>query len=323
VIRFVASRLASMVGVLFALSVLVFVIFFAMPGIDPARQLAGRNPSPATLAAIRESFGLDRPLPVQYLRMMDQLVIQRDLESYTHRGVPVIPEIVKAVPVTMSLIVGAALLWLVTSIVIGVASAVLRNTVWDRAMMLFSLLAVSIPVFWLGQVANLITQNRFHDFILFSWIPPLGYTPLVEDPLTWFRGLVVPWVVLATTFTGLYARILRSSMIETGNQDFIRTARSKGVSELRVVLRHQLRSSLTTVVSLFALDFGVLVGGGALLVEVVFGLPGVGRLTYQSLAGLDLPVIMAAVLYGGAFIVMMNAVVDIAYARLDPRVRVD
>jgi peptide/nickel transport system permease protein len=323
VIRFVASRLASMVGVLFALSVLVFVIFFAMPGIDPARQLAGRNPSPATLAAIRESFGLDRPLPVQYLRMMDQLVIQRDLESYTHRGVPVIPEIVKAVPVTMSLIVGAALLWLVTSIVIGVASAVLRNTVWDRAMMLFSLLAVSIPVFWLGQVANLITQNRFHDFILFSWIPPLGYTPLVEDPLTWFRGLVVPWVVLATTFTGLYARILRSSMIETGNQDFIRTARSKGVSELRVVVRHQLRSSLTTVVSLFALDFGVLVGGGALLVEVVFGLPGVGRLTYQSLAGLDLPVIMAAVLYGGAFIVMMNAVVDIAYARLDPRVRVD
>jgi peptide/nickel transport system permease protein len=323
VIRFVASRLASMVGVLVALSVLVFVIFFAMPGIDPARQLAGRNPSPATLDAIRKSFGLDRPLPVQYLRMMDQLVIQRDLESYTHRGVPVIPEIVKAVPVTMSLIIGAALLWLVTSIVIGVASAVLRNTVWDRAMMLFSLIAVSIPVFWLGQVANLVTQNRFHDFFMFSWIPPLGYTPLVEDPVTWFRGLVVPWVVLATTFTGLYARILRSSMIETGNQDFIRTARSKGVSELRVVLRHQLRSSLTTVVSLFALDFGVLVGGGALLVEVVFGLPGVGRLTYQSLAGLDLPVIMAAVLYGGAFIVMMNAVVDIAYARLDPRVRVD
>lgn len=322
-IRFALGRLASMVGVLFALSVLVFAIFFAMPGIDPARQLAGRNPNPATLDAIRESFGLDRPLPVQYLRMMDQLVVQRDLESYTNRGVRVIPEIVSAAPVTISLIVGAAVLWLVLSTLIGVTSAVLRNSVWDRVTMVFSLVAVSIPVFWLGQVINLITQNKFHDFFLFSWIPPLGYTPLTEDPAMWARHLVVPWMVLAATYTGLYARILRSSMIETGHQDFVRTARAKGISELRVVVRHQLRSSWSTVVSLFALDFGVLVGGGALLTEVVFGLPGVGRLTYQSLAGLDLPVIMAAVLYGGAFVVVMNAAVDIAYARLDPRVRAE
>jgi peptide/nickel transport system permease protein len=321
VIRFAVRRLLSMAGILFALSVLVFLIFFAIPGIDPARQMAGKNPTPQTIAAIRVNFGLDKPLPVQYLRMMDHLLVKRDLESYTNRGVKVLPEIAAAAPVTLSLIVGAALLWLVGGVIVGIISAVLRNSVWDRALMVLSLVAVSLPVFWLGQVVNLVTQDRWHDFFLFSWIPPLGYTPLTEHPAMWFKHLVVPWLVLAATYAGLYARIFRSSLLETASQDFIRTARSKGISERRVVTRHLVRSSLGTVVSLFALDFGALVGGGALLAEVVFGLPGVGRLTYQSLGGLDLPVILATVLYGGAFIIIMNALVDIVYARLDPRVR--
>jgi peptide/nickel transport system permease protein len=318
---FVLRRVASMLGVLFALSVLVFLIFFAIPGVDPARQMAGRNPSPETVAAIRKTFGLDQPLPVQYLHLMDHLLIRRDLESYTNRGVNVVHEIAAATPVTLSLIGGAAVLWLVTSLIVGVISAVLRNSVWDRALMVLSLLSVSIPVFWLGQVTNLVTQDKWHSFFLFSWIPPLGYTPITEDPLLWFRHLVIPWIVLAAGYAGLYARIFRSSLIETSGQDFIRTARSKGITETRVVTRHLMRSSVGTVVSLFALDFGVLVGGGALLTEVVFGLPGVGRLTYQALGGLDLPVIMATVLYGGAFIVIMNTLVDLLYARLDPRVR--
>lgn len=320
--RFILRRLAATLGVLFALSVLVFLIFFAIPGVDPARQIAGRNPTPQTLAAVRHTFGLDQPLPLQYLHLMDHLVVRRDLGSYTNRGVNVITELIDATPVTLSLIVGAAVLWVVFSMLIGIICAVWRNSVWDRLLMVLSLIAVAVPVFWLGQVANLVTQDRWHSSPLFSWVPPLGYTPLTTDPVLWFKHLVIPWIALAASYTGLYARIFRSSLIDAATQDFIRTARAKGITETRVVLRHLVRTSLGTFTSLFGLDFGVLVGGGALLAEVVFNLPGVGRLTYVSLAGLDLPVIMATVLYGGFFIVIMNAAVDVLHARLDPRARV-
>jgi peptide/nickel transport system permease protein len=320
-IRFLIHRTASTLGVLFALSVLVFLIFFAIPGIDPARQLAGRNPTPQTLAAVRHAFGLDRPLPVQYWRLMNHLLISRDLQSYTNRGVKVVPELAAAAPVTLSLVLGAAVLWVVFSILLGVIAAVWRGSVLDRVLMVVSLIAISIPVFWFGQVVNLLTQDRWHSSPLFHWIPPLGYTPLTQDPVLWFKHLIIPWFVLASLYIGLYARIFRSSLIEISGADFVRTARSKGISERRLVLRHMVRTSLGTFANLFALDFGVLVGGGTLLAEVVFNLPGVGQLTYQSLSGLDLPVIMAAVLYGGALIVIMNALVDVLYARLDPRAR--
>ncbi len=187
--------------------------------------------------------------------------------------------------------------------------------------MALALIGIAMPVFWLGQVANLFTQDRWHDTFLFSWVPPLGYTPLTEDPVMWFKHLVIPWFTLAILYVGLYARVLRSALVEAESQDFVRTARSKGISESRVLTRHTLRVSIITFVSLFGLDFGALAGGGALLTEVVFGLPGVGRLTYRSLANLDLPVIMATVLYGAFFIVIANALVDILYARLDPRTR--
>ncbi len=319
--RFVLQRLVSTIGVLFALSILVFLIFFAIPGVDPARQMAGRNPTPATLAAVRQAFGLDKPLWVQYWRLMDHLVIRRDLQSYSNRGVKVVPELLAAAPVTLSLVLGATVLWIVGSLALGIIAAVWRNSVVDRVLMILSLMAISIPVFWFGQVANLVTQDRWHSSPLFRWVPPLGYTPITHDPVLWFKHLVIPWIVLASLYIGLYARIFRSSLIEVSGEDFVRTARAKGISRARVVGRHMVRNSLGPFASLFALDFGVLVGGGALLAEVVFGLPGIGQLTYQSLGGLDLPVIMAAVLYGGALIVISNAVVDVLYARLDPRVR--
>lgn len=318
---FAVRRLGSMVLVLWAISVLVFVIFFAIPGIDPARQMAGRNPTPDTIAAIRHEFGLDRPIPVQYVLVMKHLLITRDLQSYTNRGVEVIPEIVRATPVTLSLIVGAAVLWVVGSIVVGVAAAVLRGTPWDPLLMALALIGFAMPVFWFGEVANLFSQDRWHDTFLFSWVPPLGYTPLTEDPWMWFKHLVIPWITLALGYAGLYARVLRSSLVESESQDFVRTARAKGISEQRVLSRHMLRVSIITFVSIFGLDFGALAGGGALLTEVVFGLPGLGQLTYRSVAGLDLPVIMATVLYGAFFIVIANALVDILYARLDPRTR--
>jgi peptide/nickel transport system permease protein len=307
--------------VLFAISVLVFVIFFAIPGVDPSRQMAGRNPTPETIAAIKHEFGLDQPLPVQYVLVMKHLLITRDLQSYSNRGVEVVPQIVRATPVTFSLIIGAAIIWVVVSVIVGVAAAVLRGTLWDPLLMSLALIGIAMPVFWVGEVANLLTQDRWHDTFLFSWVPPLGYTPLTEDPVLWFKHLVIPWITLALLYIGLYARVLRSAMIESEAQDFVRTARAKGISEQRVLGRHTLRVSMITYVSLFGLDFGALAAGSALLTEVVFGLPGVGRLTYRSLANLDLPVIMATVLYGAFFIVIANALVDILYARLDPRIR--
>ena len=233
----------------------------------------------------------------------------------------VIPQIIDAAPVTFSLVFGAAMIWIFASISIGLLAASLRGTIWDPLLMGVSLIGVALPVFWLGEVANLVTQQRFHDTFLFSWVPPLGYVPLTEDPIGWFTHLVIPWLVLSVLFVGFYARVLRSDIVNSENEDYVRTARSKGISERRVLIRHQLRTSMITFVSLFGLDFAALVAGGALLVEVVFGLPGVGRLTYLSLAGLDLPVIMTTVLYGAFFIVVASAIVDILYAFLDPRTR--
>ena len=317
---FAIRRALWLLVVLFAISVLVFLIFFATPGVDPARQMAGRNPSPETIKNIKHEFGLDRPLPVRYGLLMKHMFISRDLISYgSHTRV--IPEVLSATPVTLSLVFGAAVIWVVFSILTGVAAAVFRGTVIDPILMILALIGISVPVFWLGEVVNLVTQSRLHNFFLFSWVPPLGYTPLTQDPLMWFEQLIFPWLTLSVLYIGFYARVLRANLIETENEDYIRTARAKGLSERRVLLRHTLRTSMITFVSLFGLDFGILVGGGALLTEVVFGLPGVGLLTYNSLTALDLPVIMTTVIYGAFFITLANALVDLLYAWLDPRVR--
>jgi peptide/nickel transport system permease protein len=315
------QRLAQMIFVMIGISILVFLIFFATPGADPAARIAGRNATPAVLAAVRHDFGFDRPIPVQYVLMMKRLFVTRDLTSFVNRGQAVIPEIIQATPVTLSLVFGAAVLWVVGGVVLGMAAALTRGTVTDRALMLIGLIGISMPVFWVGEVANLMTQSRFHDSWLFRWVPPLGYTPLSEDPWLWFKSLVIPWVTLSLLYIGLYGRVLRAALIETYQEDYVRTARAKGLSETRVMLRHVLRMSLISFVSLFGLDFGALVGGGALLTEVVFGLQGVGKLTFEALQALDLPIIMATVMYASFFVVAANALVDVAYLALDPRLR--
>jgi peptide/nickel transport system permease protein len=318
---FIVRRLFGLVVVLFAISVLTFLIFFATPGVDPARQLAGRNPDPTTIAHIKHQFGLDRPLPVQYVLMMKRLFISRDLVSYGNQALKVVPAILDAAPVTFSLVIGAAVLWVIGSIAIGLLMVMFKGTIIDPLLMILALIGISVPVFWLGEVVNLLSQDRLHDTFLFSWVPPLGYTPFTQDPWQWFLHLVLPWITLSILYIGFYARVLRADLLEVQNEDFVRTARAKGLSPRGVLVRHMLRTSLITFVSLFGLDFGVLVGGGALLTEVVFGLPGVGLLTYNSLKSLDLPVIMATVLYGAFFITIMSALIDIVYARLDPRIR--
>jgi peptide/nickel transport system permease protein len=306
--------------VMFVITALVFLIFFKTPGVDPARAIAGRNPSPQTLAEVRAQFGLDRPLVVQYGLMMKRIFVTRDLVSYSDQGVLVVPEVLAAAPATLSLVFGAAAIWIIMAIVMGVAAARLRGRVYDPILMILALIGVSTPVFWLGQVVNLITQGKLHGSV-FSWLPPLGYNSLTANPLLWFEGLIFPWITLSILYIGFYARVLRANLLEIQSEDYVRTARAKGLSERRVLVRHTLRTSMITFVSLFGLDFGALVGGGAILTEVVFGIHGVGFLTYQALTNLDLPTIMATVIYGGFFIVLANTLVDIAYAWLDPRVR--
>ena len=315
------QRLGQMLFVMFGISVLVFLIFFATPGADPAARIAGHNATPAVLAAVRHDFGFDRPIPVQYVLMMKKLFISQDLTSFVNRGELVIPDIEAGAPITVSLVVGAAVLWVLGGLAIGISAALTQGGITDRALMIAGLIGISMPVFWVGEVANLLTQSRLHGTWLFGWVPPLGYTPLTEDPFLWFKTLLIPWACLAFLYMGLYGRVLRASLIEAYQEDFIRTARAKGLSETRILFRHALRTSLITFVSLFGLDFGALVGGGALLTEVVFGLQGVGKLTFDALQNLDLPVIMATVMYSSFFVVAANAAVDVAYVLLDPRVR--
>jgi peptide/nickel transport system permease protein len=317
----ILRRFGQMLFVMFGISVIVFLIFFATPGADPAARIAGRNASPEVLAAVRHNFGFDQPLYVQYGLMMQKIFITGDLTSFVNRGWKVVPAVLDSIPVTLSLVFGAAVLWVVVSVIIGMVAAATRNSWIDRLLMAAGLIGISMPVYWLGEVMNLITQSRYHDTWLFGWVPPLGYKNLLDDPKGWFLTLVIPWVTLAVLYIGVYGRVLRAAIIESLQEDYIRTARAKGLSETRILLRHALRTSLIAFVTLFGLDFGALVGGSALLTEVVFGLHGIGKLTYDALQNLDLPMIMATVMYASMFVVLANAVVDFVYILLDPRVR--
>jgi peptide/nickel transport system permease protein len=314
-------RFGQMIFVMFGISVLVFLIFFATPGADPASRIAGRNALPETVEAVRKSFGFDQPIWVQYYIMMKKLFITQDLTSFVNRGWKVIPAVIDTIPVTLSLVIGAAVLWVVFGMLFGILAAATRGSIIDKLLIAFGLVGCAMPVYWLGEVMNLFSQSRYHDTWLFSWVPPLGYKPLSQDPEGWFLTLVIPWITLAILYIGLYGRVLRANLIEAMQEDYIRTARAKGLSETRVLLRHALRTSLISFVTLFGLDFGALVGGAALLTEVVFGLQGVGKLTYDALQNLDLPVIMTTVIYASFFVVLANALVDVVYILLDPRVR--
>ena len=317
----IIQRLWQMLFVMFGISVLVFLIFFATPGADPASRIAGRGASAEILAAVRKSFGLDQPIYVQYFTMMKKIFITGDLTSFVNRGWKVVPAVLDTIPVTISLVMGAAILWVVFSMIIGTVAAATKDSWLDKTLMILGLIGISMPVFWLGEVMNLVTQSRFHDSWMFSWVPPLGYKNFTTSPKAWFLTLVIPWITLAILYIGLYGRVLRANLIEAMQEDYVRTARAKGLSETRILLRHALRTSLISFVTLFGLDFGALVGGSALLTEVVFNLHGIGKLTYDALLNLDLPIIMTTVIFASFFVVMANALVDVLYIVLDPRVR--
>jgi peptide/nickel transport system permease protein len=313
--RFVVRRLLSMVMVLFAVSVLVFAIFNVLPGGDPAVRMAGKIPTQTNIEAIREEWGFDEPLYVQYATMMEK-IFTGDMKSYfTEENVAA--EIWRGLPRTLSLAVGAAIIWMAFAIALGLYSALRAGRLSDRLLTALSLIGVSIPVFWLGLMLNHYLGYELGIF------PNGGYVELAENPTQWFWHLVLPWFCLSILFIGFYSRVLRSDIIETMGEDYVRTARAKGLSERQVLLKHVLRNSLIPIVTLWGLDFGAVIGGGAILTEYVFGLQGVGQYAADSIGQLDLPPIMAVTMFGAFFIVIFNTIVDLAYAVLDPRIRLD
>ncbi len=310
--RFVVRRLGGMVVVLFAVSVLTFLIFNVIPNSDPALRMAGKNPTPTLVANITEEWGFDDSLPQQYLTMMKK-IFSGDVISYEGRE-NVDERIVEGIPATFSLCIGAAVIWMFFGILFGYLSAVRAGGLLDRVLTIVAVTGISIPVFWLAAILlNYLTYQT-------EIFPSGGYVEFAESPLEWAEHLILPWVTMAIVYVGIYSRVLRSNMLDAMNEDYVRTARAKGLSERRVMTRHVLRNSLIPIVTLFGLDFGALVGG-AIVVEAVFSLNGIGQYAYESLINTDLPPIMAIVLFGAFFIVLFNALVDIAYAWLDPRIR--
>ena len=315
-LRFTVRRLLNMVFVLWAVSVLTFLIFMVMPGggdEQAALRIAGRNANEAQIQTVKKEWGLDDPFYVQYADMMKK-VFTGDLISYVNQQ-NVTEEIKRGLPATMSLVIGAGLIWLFFGVLFGVLSAVYAGRFTDRALNVLALIGISLPVFWVGLVLLYYLTDRVALF------PPGGYAELAKDPVDWAYHLILPWFALSILFIGFYSRVLRSNILDIENEDYVRTAKAKGLSERRVLIRHTLRNALIPIVTLFGLDFGAALGGGAILTESVFGLQGVGQYASESIGRLDLPPIMGVVLFGAFFIVLLNAIVDIMYAFLDPRIR--
>jgi len=313
VLRFAVRRTVGMVWVLFAISVIVFLIFTVIPNSDPAARIAGKNANPALIARVRADLGLDQSLPVQYLTMMKQ-IFTGQLTSYGSEQ-NVAQQIWKGLPVTLSLCLGAAVLWMALAVWFGYLSAVRVGGFTDRALTILALVGISLPVFWLASILLYYLSFKAQLF------PTGGYVALTRDPLGWAYHLILPWITLAVLYVGFYSRLLRSKMLDAMNEDYVRTARAKGLSERQVRIRHVLRNSKIPIVTLFGLDFGAVVGGGAILTETVFNLNGVGLYAGQAIGKLDLPPLMAVTMFGAFFIVLFNTLVDLLYALLDPRIR--
>jgi peptide/nickel transport system permease protein len=318
VAAYVLRRVLWGLVLLLLVSLLTFVVFYVLPSADPAQLRAGRDASPATLAQIRESLGLDRPLTAQYWTFLTQLVLHADLGFSYYSGASVGSLLADRLPATISLTAGAIVVWLLVAVPVGVISAVRRGTWVDKLTTGGALLGVSAPVYWLGLVALYLFADDIGKWPL---LPGAGsYVGLTADPWGWFTSLIMPWLVLASTFCAVYARLLRGNMIEVLSEDYVRTARAKGLSERRVVWNHGLRAAVTPLVTLAGLDVGLLLGG-AVLTETVFGIPGIGRLNYDAILHADYPVIQGTVLLAACFVIVANILVDIAYGYLDPRVR--
>ncbi len=317
--RFLVRRILQGILVMWLVTVSVFLIFFVGPGPGSvARTLAGKQATPQVVAEVSHRLLLDRPLWVQYGHFV-WLLLHGNLGYSFYHGQSVNSVIAAAFPITLSLVTGAAVLWILMGVLSGVLSAVRARSIMDRTFTGLALFFYSMPTFVLGLLFLLIFYYEFtiHGISIF---PGSGYTPLTQDPLGWLRGMILPWFTLALVSAATYTRLTRGSMLDVMGEDYIRTARAKGLSERRVIFRHSLRAALTPVVTQYGIDVGVLLGG-AVITEVVFGMPGLGFTAVQSIQQQDLPVIIGVVIVASAAVVVANIVVDALYAVLDPRVR--
>jgi peptide/nickel transport system permease protein len=315
---YIIRRVLWGILLLFLVSALTFLFFYIFPAADPAVLRAGRNASPATIAHIRHELGLDKPIYTQYYNYMKGLILHFNFGTSFYSGASVLSLIVNRLPATLSLTVGAVVLWIVISVPIGILSALRRGSFLDRSAMGAALVFVSMPVFWLGLLVLFLFATDIGKFHVFPGAST--YVGLTTDPSKWFTSLILPWFVLAATQAAIYSRLLRGSLLEVMGEDYIRTARAKGLTERRVVWHHGVRSAITPVITVLALDIGALLGG-AVITETVFDIPGIGRLNYDAILHTDIPIVQGTVLLAAMFIVVANIVVDIAYAYLDPRVR--
>jgi peptide/nickel transport system permease protein len=322
------------VFLLILVSIITFAIFFLVPRLagqtayQLAAQYVGRNPVPSEIRAVEVKLGLSDPLYLQYGRYLKGIVFGVHYSNgtdvsycpfpcfgYSFRNQqPVWPQLISDAPVTLSLAIGAAVLWLTGGVAIGVLSALRRGTFFDRFSMGVALAGVSLPVFFTGLISLELFSYKWPIF------PNVHYVAITSNPLLWARNLVLPWVTLAFLYAALYARLTRAGMLETMGEDYIRTARAKGLPERRVVVKHGLRAALTPIVTIFGLDLGLLLGG-AILTETTFSLPGLGQFTILAIQNQDLPEILGVVMLASFFIVIANMIVDILYAVIDPRVR--
>jgi peptide/nickel transport system permease protein len=333
-ITFIVRRLITMVFLLVVVSMITFAIFFLIPRLagqnsyELAAQYVGRNPTRSAILQMEAKLGLADPLPIEYLRFLKGIVFGANYNSgpsqtycpppcfgYSFRSQqPVWPQLVAAIPVTVSLAIGAAVLWLLGGVAVGILSALRRGSLFDRLSMGTALAGVSLPIFFTGQIALLLFSYKWTLF------PSVQYVSITANPLLWARNLVLPWITLAFLYAALYARLTRAGMLETMGEDFIRTARAKGLPERTVVLRHGLRAALTPILTIFGMDLGLLLGG-AVLTERTFSFPGLGQFTILAIQNQDFPEIMGVVMLAAFFIVVANMFVDILYAVIDPRVR--
>jgi peptide/nickel transport system permease protein len=316
--RYIIRRVLWGVVLLVLVAALTFLLFRILPTGDPARLRAGRNASPRVIADIRANLGLDKPLITQFWIYMKNLFLHFDLGFSYYSGASVRSLIFERLPATISLTVGSVIIWLAVGLPVGILSALRSRSRVDRASMGTALVFVSAPEYWLGLIVLYLFAADIGQIKVF---PGAGsYVGLSSDPWKWATSLMLPWLVLAASFAAVYARVMRASLIETMNQDYIRTARAKGLTERRVVLHHGVRPAINPIMTILALDIGTLLGG-AILIETVFNVPGIGRLSYNAITHADFPIIQGTVLLVAFFIVVANILVDIAYAFIDPRVR--
>lgn len=327
-LRYLIRRLLAAVVILLVISVITFVIFFALPT-DPSLLACGKTCSPSRLAEIKHSLGLDKSLAAQYWEFFKGLFIGRNYGDQSlaihcsapclgmsfQTDTPVLTTLLGAFPADLSLGLGSAVIFLILGVSLGVVAAIRKGKAADKIAVGAALFGVSLQSYFVGLLLMWALVDKW------AILPSPSYTSLTQDPGSWFTGLILPWVTLVVLYLALYTRLTRSSMLEVMGEDYIRTARAKGLSQRTVIFKHALRAAITPIVTIFGMDFGALIGGSAVITESVFGINGIGKLAVDSVTNSDEPVIMGTTLFAATFIVLANVVVDIVYGLIDPRVR--